>query len=42
MIANGFDPQRWQWRKVVGEPGEDLPVRHDYTILGHDLEGPVE
>jgi hypothetical protein len=38
MIANGFDPQRWQWRKVVGEPGEELPVRHDYTILGHDLD----
>lgn len=33
-----FDPTRYKWREVTGEPGDGFFVRHDYTILGHDIE----
>ncbi len=32
-----FEPSRWKWREVKGEPGLSYKVRHDYTILGYDL-----
>jgi hypothetical protein len=32
-----FDPSRYKWREVTGEPGLSYKVRHDYTILGYDL-----
>ena len=31
------DLDRYKWREVTGEPGQMFKVRHDYTILGHDL-----
>jgi len=37
MAKSPFDPSRYKWREVVGEPGDALKVRHDYTILGYDL-----
>ena len=36
MISNGFDPSRYKWRKVEGEPGHPYKIHHDYTILGYD------
>ena len=33
-----FDPARYRWREVTGEPGLSYKVRHDYTILGSDIE----
>ena len=32
-----FDPGRYRWREVTGEPGLSYEVHHDYTILGYDL-----
>lgn len=37
MIQSHFDPSRYRWRKVEGEPGLPIKVHHDYTILGYDL-----
>jgi len=37
MAQSSFDPGRYKWREVLGEPGLSYKVRHDYTILGHDL-----
>jgi hypothetical protein len=37
MTQSAFDPSRHAWREVVGEPGLSYKVRHDYTILGHDV-----
>lgn len=37
MTQSSFDPGRHRWREVKGEPGLSYKVRHDYTILGHDL-----
>ncbi len=37
MSQSHFDPSRYAWRKVEGEPGLAFPVHHDYTILGYDL-----
>jgi hypothetical protein len=37
MAQSHFDPRRYKWREVTGEPGLSYKVRHDYTILGHDL-----
>ncbi len=37
MPQSCFDPGRYKWREVTGEPGLSYKVRHDYTILGHDL-----
>jgi hypothetical protein len=37
MPRSAFDPSRHAWREVVGEPGLSYKVRHDYTILGHDV-----
>ncbi|MBM3670790.1 MAG: hypothetical protein FJW86_01175 [Actinobacteria bacterium] len=33
---NPFDPSRYRWREVNGEPDDGYFVHHDYTILGHD------
>jgi len=33
-----FDPSRYKWREVIGEDSLSYKVRHDYTILGYDLE----
>jgi hypothetical protein len=37
MAQSTFDPGRYKWREVTGEPGLSYKVRHDYTILGYDL-----
>ncbi len=37
MAQSSFDPNRYKWREVIGEPGLSYKVRHDYTILGYDL-----
>jgi len=37
MSQSNFDPTRYKWREVTGEPGLGYKVRHDYTILGHDI-----
>ncbi len=37
MAQSYFDPGRYKWRLVTGEPGLSYKVRHDYTILGYDL-----
>ena len=37
MAQSQFDPTRYKWRKVTGEPGLSYKVHHDYTILGYDL-----
>ncbi len=37
MVQSHFDPGRYKWRHVTGEPGLSYKVRHDYTILGYDL-----
>lgn len=37
MAQSAFDPGRYKWREVIGEPGLSYKVRHDYTILGYDL-----
>jgi hypothetical protein len=34
---SSFDPNRYKWREVTGEPDLSYKVRHDYTILGYDL-----
>ncbi len=38
MAQSSFDPDRYKWREVTGEPGLSYKVRHDYTILGYDLK----
>ena len=37
MAESQFDQSRHKWREVKGEPELSYKVRHDYTILGHDL-----
>jgi len=37
MSKSAFDPTRYKWREVLGEPGLSYKVRHDYTILGYDF-----
>ncbi len=37
MARSHFDPARYKWREVKGEPELSYKVRHDYTILGYDL-----
>jgi hypothetical protein len=37
MPRSSFDPTRYRWREVTGEPGLSYLVRHDYAILGYDL-----
>ena len=37
MARHGFDPSLHKWREVEGEPDLSYQVRHDYTILGHDI-----
>ena len=37
MAGAGFDESRHKWREVTGWPGLSYKIRHDYTILGHDL-----
>jgi len=37
MAQSYFDPSRYKWRRVTGEPGLSYKVRHDYSILGYDL-----
>jgi len=38
MSESSFDPNRCRWREVLGEPGSAYKIRHDYTILGYDLD----
>jgi len=38
MSKSHFDPSRHKWREVTGESGLSYRVRHDYTILGYDLD----
>jgi hypothetical protein len=37
MGRTAFDPSRYKWRRVTGEPGQSYKVDHEYTILGYDL-----
>ncbi len=37
MARSHFDASRYKWREVLGEPELTYNVRHDYTILGHDI-----
>jgi hypothetical protein len=37
MGQSHFDPSRYRWREVKGDPGLSYKVRHDYTILGYDV-----
>ena len=37
MAQHSFDPSLHKWREVKGEPDLSYKVRHDYTILGHDI-----
>jgi hypothetical protein len=37
MTQRSFDPTRYKWRKVTGEPDDSFLIHHDYTILGYDL-----
>jgi hypothetical protein len=37
MTHSSFDPVRYKWRKVTGEPDNSFLIHHDYTILGYDL-----
>jgi len=37
MAQSFFDPDRYKWREVMGEPELSYKVHHDYTILGYDL-----
>jgi len=37
MSRSFLDLDRYKWREVTGEPGQSFKIRHDYTILGHDL-----
>ena len=39
MQRSAFDPSRYKWREVTGEPGGSYKIRHDYTILGYDVGG---
>jgi hypothetical protein len=38
MAQSHFDPSRYRWREVKGEPGQSYKVHHDYTILGEGRE----
>lgn len=38
MSQSHFDPSRYKWRTVVGEPDLPYRVNHDYTILGYDVD----
>ena len=33
-----FDPSRYRWREVKGDDSLSYKVRHDYAILGYDVE----
>ncbi len=37
-MSQTFDPSKYKWREVTGEPGLSYKVRHDYTILGYDFD----
>jgi len=37
MRESHFDPGRYRWREVKGDPGASYKIRHDYTILGYDV-----
>jgi len=37
MTPSFLNLERCKWRKVTGEPGQSIYIRHDYTILGYDL-----
>jgi hypothetical protein len=36
MVQSPFDPTRYRWRKVTGDPSLPYKVNHDYTVLGCD------
>lgn len=36
-MPHAFDPSRYRWREVTGGAELSYKVRHDYTILGHDV-----
>lgn len=38
MSQSFFDPTRYQWRNVTGEPGLSYKVQHEYTILGSNVD----
>ncbi len=38
MPQSFFDPSRYKWRQVTGGPELSYKVRHDYTILGYDVD----
>ena len=36
--TNPFDASRYKWREVVGDDSLSYKVKHEYTLLGYDLE----
>jgi hypothetical protein len=36
--ATAFDPDRYRWRQVEGDDSLSYKVRHEYTVLGYDVE----
>ena len=38
MNPTPFDPSRYRWREVTGDPSVSYKVHHDYTVLGYDRE----
>jgi hypothetical protein len=40
MRQSTFDPDKHRWREVtVPEGASSFKIHHDYTILGHDIDG---
>jgi hypothetical protein len=37
MSTSQFDQSKHRWRQVTGPPQSPYKIRHDYTILGHDV-----
>ena len=37
MEKSTFDQSRHKWREVRGDASSSYKIRHDYTILGHDV-----
>ncbi|MFT5443498.1 MAG: hypothetical protein ACI8W3_002548 [Myxococcota bacterium] len=38
MSTSPFDPSKYKWREVEGDPTLSYKVRHDYTVLGYDAD----
>jgi hypothetical protein len=38
MNQTFFDPTRYTWREVVGDPSSPYKIKHEYTVLGGDAQ----